>query len=102
LVVEVGVGVTDVVVVGPLREVDVGLLVALPFVAAALLRSLVGVEQAAIESATATKTVSMQVADQLLNPFDRFTSQPLISVSRVSETVDQLASWMTEASPTLA
>jgi len=60
------------------------------------------VEQAAIESATATTTVSRQVAGQALDPRGRPTSRLLISVGRVCETPDQLASWTTEASPTLA
>lgn len=100
----VGVGVTAVVLVGLLREVDVVdvvLLVVPPLVVAALLRGLVGVEQPATESATPARTVSMQVADQTLDPCDRSISRPLISVSG-GETADQLASWTTEASPTLA
>jgi hypothetical protein len=46
--------------------------------------------------------VSMQVAGKSLPPLDPFTSRPLISVSRESETPDQLASWTTVASPTPA
>jgi hypothetical protein len=97
--------VTAVVLEGPLAEVDVVdavLLVVLPLFVAALLRGLVGVEQPAVKSATPASTVSMQVADQTLGPGDRSTSRPLISVSCVGETADQLASWTTEASPTLA
>jgi hypothetical protein len=96
---------TVVVLVGLLGEVDVVdvvLLVVLAFVPAALPRALIGVEQPAIESATPTRMVSMQVADQTLDAGDRSPSRPLISASRVGETPDQLASWTTEASPTLA
>jgi hypothetical protein len=98
----VGVAVTAVVLVGPLTEVDVVLLVAPRLVVAAVLRGLVGVEQPAIKSATPTKTVSTQVADRLLHPFDPSPSRPCIDVFRIRETGDQLASWTTEASPTLA
>jgi hypothetical protein len=98
----VGVVVMGVVVVGAVTEVDVVLLLVLPFGALALRRAAVGVEQPSAESATPTKRASTQVADHFLNPFERFTSRPRIKQVPVVETEDQLASWTTSASPTLA
>ena len=95
------VGVTAVVLVGLLGELDVVLLDAPLVVVAVLFRGLVGVEQPAIVSATPTRTVSMQVVVRILVPSDRSTLRPLIGVSG-GATADQLASWTTEASPTLA
>jgi hypothetical protein len=91
-----------VVLVGPLSEGDVVLPVPPARVEAVVLRGAAGVEQPAIESTTPSRTVTMRVADQTLDPGIRATSLSLINVRQMGESVDQLASWTTEASPTLA
>ncbi len=98
---------TAVVLVGPLEGVDVVLLAVGLFGVAAVPRGVAGVEQPASETATPITTVSMQVAGQTLDPRGRGprgrpTARPFISMSRVSGTPDQLASWTTVASPTPA
>lgn len=98
----VGVGAAAVVLAGLLTGVAVVLPVVLPFAVATAPRGAAGVEQPAIESTTATTTVSRQVAGQALDPRGRPTSRLLIRVCGVRETPGQLASWTTEASPTLA
>gem|GEM_PF-4847932 len=67
----VGAEVTPVGLVGPLTEVDVPLVVGLPFGAAGVLPGLVGAEQPATESATPTSTVSMPIGAQPLKLCDR-------------------------------
>jgi hypothetical protein len=74
-----GAGATAGVLEGVLTVVDVVGVVVVSFVAAALPRGVVGPEQPAIESARPAKRVSMMVADQIPDPFDRSISRPLIA-----------------------
>jgi hypothetical protein len=97
----VGVVVAGAAVVGSVTEGEVELPVVLLVAAGGPCRAVRGVEQPAAASATPTKRVSTQVADHLFHLSEGFTvwAQQRLPAG-VAE--NQLASWTTSASPTLA
>jgi hypothetical protein len=103
VVVVVGATGGDVVVVGPEADVEAVVLVELElrFAVAPLRPEVVGVEQPSAESATPTNTVSTQTANHffICDRSELSTAQQRVPVA---ETDNQLASWTTSASPTLA